>query len=91
MMLKINPDRANGSFLTDLVRSNVFFDFNGIVYHGFLPPGRMVLMRSTVWKFSAPNVKQSEENTTVHTSLLISKFLAKKDTVIMPQPSYSPT
>lgn len=93
------------------VRSNVkvlltvFFDFNGIVYHEFLPPGRTVnkeyylevlrrlreairrkrphLWRNNSWKLH-------HDNAPAHTSLLVREFLTKNNTVMMPQPPYSP-
>lgn len=63
------------------------------------------LIRSTTYKFNAVCVKQSErnldlwrnnswllhhDNAPAHTSLLVREFLAQNNTVMMPQPPYSP-
>ena len=63
-------------------------------------------IRSTTYKFNAVCVKQSEKNARIcgknnssllhhdnapaHASLLVHEFLAKNNTVTMPQPPYSP-
>jgi len=93
------------------VRSNVkvlltvFFDFNGIVHHEFLPPGRTVnkeyylevlrRLREAIRR-KRPNLWQNNswqlhhDNAPAYTTLLVREFLAKNATVIMPQPPYSP-
>lgn len=93
------------------VRSNVkvlltvFFDYNGVVHHEFLPTGRTVnkeyykevmqrlreairLKRSELWKNKSWILHH--DNASAHTSMLVRDFLAKNNTVIMPQPPYSP-
>ncbi|GAB1860480.1 Histone-lysine n-methyltransferase setmar-like protein [Camponotus japonicus] len=93
------------------VRSNVkvlltvFFDYNGVVHHEFLPQGRTVnkqyylevmrRLREAIRK-KRPNLWKDNswllhhDNAPAHTSLLVSSFLAKTNTIIMPQPPYSP-
>lgn len=88
------------------VRSNVkvlltvFFDCRGVVHYEFLPQGRTVnkeyylqVMRNLreairqkrpdLWKNKNCGKKKQ-------TSLLVREFLAKNNTLIMPQPPYSP-
>lgn len=93
------------------VRSNVkvmltvFFDFNGIVHHEFLPQGQTInkeyylqvqrRLREAIRK-KRPDLWQNNswllhhDNAPAHTSLLVREFLAKHKTVTMPQPPYSP-
>lgn len=93
------------------VRSNVkvmltvFFDFNGIVHHEFLPQGETInkeyylqvqrRLREAVRR-KRPDLWQNNswllhhDNAPAHTSLLVRGFLAKNNTVMMPQPPYSP-
>ena len=83
----------------------VFFDCRGVVHHEFLPQGRTVnkeyylqVMRNLreaicqrlpdLWKNK--NWLLHHDNAPAHTSLLVGKFLAKNNTLIMPQPLYSP-
>ena len=93
------------------VRSNmkviliVFFDFNGIVHHEFLPRGQTVnkeyhlqvqrrlrqairKKRPYLWKNNSWLLH--DDNSPADTSLLVREFLAKNNTVTMPQPPYSP-
>lgn len=93
------------------VRSNVkvlltvFFDYNGVVHHEFLPEGRTVnkeyylqvmrRLREAIRR-KRPDLWQNNswllhhDNAPAHTSLLVRDFLAKNNTVITPQPPYSP-
>ena len=93
------------------VRSNVkvmltvFFYFNEIVHHEFLPRGQTVnkkyylqvqrrsrqairKKRPDLWKNNSWLLHH--DNAPAHTSLLVRPFLAKNNTVTMPQPPYSP-
>ncbi|UYV81550.1 hypothetical protein LAZ67_20001513 [Cordylochernes scorpioides] len=77
----------------------------GVVHHEFLPQGRTVnkeyylqVMRNLreairqkrpdLWKNK--NWLLHHDNAPVHTSLLVRDFLAKNNTLMMPQPPYSP-
>ncbi|UYV78290.1 hypothetical protein LAZ67_16000864 [Cordylochernes scorpioides] len=83
----------------------VFFDCRGVVHHEFLPQGRTVnkeyylqVMRNLceairqkrpdLWKNK--NWLLHHDNDPAHTSLLLRDFLAKNNTLMMPQPPYSP-
>ncbi|UYV63421.1 hypothetical protein LAZ67_2004019 [Cordylochernes scorpioides] len=83
----------------------VFFDCRGVVHHEFLPQGRTVnkeyylqVMRNfreairqkrpDLWKNK--NLLLHHDNAPAHTSLLVRDFLAKNNTLMMPQPPYSP-
>ncbi|UYV78256.1 hypothetical protein LAZ67_16000691 [Cordylochernes scorpioides] len=83
----------------------VFFDYRGVVHHEFLPQGRTVnkeyylqVMRNLreairqkrpdLWKNK--NWLLHHDNAPAHTSLLVRDFLAKNNTLMMPQPPYSP-
>ncbi|UYV62125.1 hypothetical protein LAZ67_1007912 [Cordylochernes scorpioides] len=83
----------------------VFFDCRGVVHHKFLPQGRTVnkeyylqVMRNLreailqkrpdLWKNK--NWLLHHDNAPAHTSLLVRDFLAKNNTLMMPQPPYSP-
>ncbi|UYV75234.1 hypothetical protein LAZ67_12003040 [Cordylochernes scorpioides] len=83
----------------------VFFDCRGMVHHEFLPQGRTVnkeyylqVMRNLreairqkrpdLWKNK--NWLLHHDNAPAHTSLLVRDFLAKNNTLMMPQPPYSP-
>ncbi|UYV63804.1 hypothetical protein LAZ67_2005705, partial [Cordylochernes scorpioides] len=83
----------------------VFFDCRGVVHHEFLPQGRTVnneyylhVMRNLreairqkrldLWKNK--NWLLHHDNAPAHTSLLVRDFLAKNNTLMMPQPPYSP-
>ncbi|UYV68774.1 hypothetical protein LAZ67_6000819 [Cordylochernes scorpioides] len=82
-----------------------FFDCRGVVHHEFLPQGRTVnkeyylqVMRNLreairqkrpdLWKNK--NWLLHHDNAPAHTSLLVRDFLAKNNTLMMPQPPYSP-
>ncbi|UYV69704.1 hypothetical protein LAZ67_7000325 [Cordylochernes scorpioides] len=83
----------------------VFFDCRGVVHHEFLPQGItvnkeyylqvMCNLRETIrqkrpdlWKNK--NWLLHHDNAPAHTSLLVRDFLAKNNTLMMPQPPYSP-
>ncbi|UYV61239.1 hypothetical protein LAZ67_1004007 [Cordylochernes scorpioides] len=83
----------------------VFFDCRGVVHHEFLPQGRTVnkeyypqVMRNLreairqkrpdLWKNK--NWLLHHDNAPAHTSLLVRDFLPKNNTLMMPQPPYSP-
>ncbi|UYV76770.1 hypothetical protein LAZ67_14001984, partial [Cordylochernes scorpioides] len=83
----------------------VFFDCRGVVHHEFLPQGRTVnkeyflqVMRNLreairqkrpdLWKNK--NWLLHHDNAPAHTSLHVRDFLAKNNTLMMPQPPYSP-
>ncbi|UYV78080.1 hypothetical protein LAZ67_16000042 [Cordylochernes scorpioides] len=83
----------------------VFFDCRGVVHYEFLPQGRTVnkeyylqVMRNLreairqkrpdLWKNK--NWLLHHDNAPAHTSLLVRDFLAKNNTLMMPQPPYSP-
>ncbi|UYV70135.1 hypothetical protein LAZ67_7001931 [Cordylochernes scorpioides] len=83
----------------------VLFDCRGVVLHEFLPQGRTVnkeyyleVMRNLreairqkrpdFWKNK--NWLLHHDNAPVHASLLVRDFLAKNNTLMMPQPPYSP-
>ncbi|UYV68987.1 hypothetical protein LAZ67_6001900 [Cordylochernes scorpioides] len=83
----------------------VFFDCRGVVHHKFLPQGRTVnkeyylqVMRNLreairqklpdLWKNK--NWLLHHDKAPAHTSLLVRDFLAKNNTLMMPQPPYSP-
>ena len=83
----------------------VFFDCRGVVHHEFLPQGRTVnkeyylqVMRNLreairqkrpdLWKNK--NWLLHHDNAPAHTSLLVREFLTKNNTLMMPQPPYSP-
>lgn len=83
----------------------VFFDYHGVVHQEFLPQGRTVnkeyylevmrrlreairQKRPVLWQNNSWLLHH--DNAPAHASMLISKFLAKNSTVLMPQPPYSP-
>ncbi|UYV73009.1 hypothetical protein LAZ67_10001506 [Cordylochernes scorpioides] len=83
----------------------VFFDCRGVVHHEFLRQGRTVnkeyylqVMRNLreaihqkrpdLWKNK--NWLLHHDNAPAHTSLLVRDLLAKNNTLMMPQPPYSP-
>ncbi|CAD7013870.1 unnamed protein product [Ceratitis capitata] len=83
----------------------IFFDYRGVVHHEFLPQGRTVnkeyylqVMRSLreAIRQKRPDLWKNEnwllhhDNAPAHTSLLVRDFLAKNNTLMMPQPPYSP-
>lgn len=87
------------------VMLTVFFDFKGIVHHEFLPQGETInkeyylqvqrrlreavrRKRPDLWRNNSWLLHH--DNAPAHTSLLVREFLAKNNTVMMPQPPYSP-
>ncbi|UYV69131.1 hypothetical protein LAZ67_6002522 [Cordylochernes scorpioides] len=83
----------------------VFFDCRGVVHHEFLPQGRTVnkeyylqvmcnlreairQKRPDLWKNKSWLLHH--DNAPAYTSLLVRDFLAKNNTLMMPQPPYSP-
>ncbi|CAD7002724.1 unnamed protein product [Ceratitis capitata] len=77
----------------------------GVVDHEFLPQGRTVnkeyylqVMRNLgeAIRQKRPNLWENKnwllhhDNAPAHTSLLVRDFLAKNNTIMMPQPPYSP-
>lgn len=83
----------------------VFFDYNGIVHHEFLPSGRTVnkeyylqvlrnlreaIRRKRPELWRGNSWTLHHDNAPAHTTLLIQQFLAKHSTVVMLQPLYSP-
>ncbi|UYV63819.1 K02A2.6-like, partial [Cordylochernes scorpioides] len=83
----------------------VFFDCRGVVHHEFLPQGRTVnkeyylqVMRNLreAIRQKRPDLWKNKkwllhhDNAPAHTSLLVRDFLAKNNTLMMPQPPYSP-
>ncbi|UYV64164.1 hypothetical protein LAZ67_2006834 [Cordylochernes scorpioides] len=80
----------------------VFFDCRGVVHNEFLPQGRTVNKEyylQVCAKQSARNARicgrtkkwlLHHDNAPAHTSLLVRDFLAKNNTLMMPQPPYSP-
>ncbi|UYV77400.1 CSNK1A1 [Cordylochernes scorpioides] len=83
----------------------IFFDCSGVVHHEFLPQGRTVnkeyylqvmgnlreairQKRPDLWKNK--NWLLHYDNAPAHTLLLVRDFLAKNNTLMMPQPPYSP-
>ncbi|UYV66015.1 hypothetical protein LAZ67_3006192 [Cordylochernes scorpioides] len=87
------------------VLQTVFFDCRGVVHHEFLPQGRTVnkeyylqfmrnlreairQKRPDLWKNK--NWLLHHDNAPAHTSLLVRDLLAKNNTLMIPQPPYSP-
>lgn len=83
----------------------VFFDWNGLVHHEFVPTGVTVNKEyyRDVMRRLRENVRRKRpelwednswilhhDNAPAHRSLLVTEFLAKHATVILPQPPYSP-
>ncbi|UYV60165.1 hypothetical protein LAZ67_1000173 [Cordylochernes scorpioides] len=88
--------------LTSVAKATIY---KGVVHHEFLPQGRTVnkeyylqVMRNLreairqkrpdLWKNK--NWLLHHDNAPAHTSLLVRDFLAKNNTLMMPQPPYSP-
>ncbi|XP_076165947.1 dihydropteridine reductase isoform X1 [Ptiloglossa arizonensis] len=99
------PKKARQVWSNVKVLLTVFFDCRGVVHHEFLPQGRTVnkeyylqVMRNLreairqkrpdLWKNK--NWLLHHDNASAHTSLLVRDFLAKNNTLMMPQPPYSP-
>ncbi|UYV67460.1 hypothetical protein LAZ67_5000695 [Cordylochernes scorpioides] len=89
----------------NLLQRVITGDEAGVVHHEFLPQGRTVnkeyylqIMRNLreairqkrpdLWKNK--NWLLHHDNAPAHTSLLVRDFLAKNNTLMMPQPPYSP-
>jgi len=83
----------------------VFFDWNGIIHHEFVPLGQMVskqlyqevLARSRdAVRRKRPKLRENKiwmlhhDNAPAHASLLIRSYLAKHQTSVVPHPPYSP-
>ena len=83
----------------------VFFDWNGMVHHEFLPQVQMVnkeyylevmsRLREAIRQKRTKLWKNqswilTHDNAPVYTSMPVREFLAKNKTVIMPQPPYLP-
>ena len=84
----------------------VFFDCKGVVHYVFLPQGQgtinkeyylevmrqlseeILQKRIEFWKNQSWILQH--DNATAYTSMLVREFLNKNETVIMPQPLYSP-
>jgi len=99
------PKKARQVWANVKVLLTVFFDCRGVVHHEFLPQGRTVnkeyylqVMRNLreairqkrpdLWKNK--NWLLHHDNAPAHTSLLVREFLTKNNTLMMPQPPYSP-
>ncbi|UYV75875.1 hypothetical protein LAZ67_13001632 [Cordylochernes scorpioides] len=98
------PKKASQVRSNVKVLLTVFFDCRGVVHHEFLPQGRTVnkeyylqVMRNLheaiyqkhpdLWKNK--NWLLHHDNAPAHTSLLVRDFLAKNNTLMMPQPPRS--
>ena len=83
----------------------VFFDYNAVVHHEFLPQGRTVnkeykievlhRLREAIPQKCTELLKTQlwilqHDNASAYTSMLVREFLAENKTVIMPQPPNSP-
>ncbi|UYV74547.1 hypothetical protein LAZ67_12000097 [Cordylochernes scorpioides] len=60
----------------------VFFDIRGIVHCEFVPQGQTTDIKDTV--------KLHHDNATSHTAIIITNFLARSNTPVIPHPPYSP-
>ncbi|UYV75705.1 EPM2AIP1 [Cordylochernes scorpioides] len=102
---ELRPKKARQVRSNVKVLLTVFFDCRGVVHHEFLPQGRTVnkeyylqvmsnlreairQKRPDLWKNK--NWLLHHDNAPAHTSLLVRDFLAKNNTLMMPQPPYSP-
>ncbi|UYV78712.1 hypothetical protein LAZ67_16002510 [Cordylochernes scorpioides] len=73
----------------------VFFDIRGIVHCEFVPQGQAVLRRlkrriARVRTDIKDTVKLHHDNATSHTAFIITNFLARSNTSVIPHPPYSP-
>jgi transposase len=83
----------------------VFFDWKGVVHHEFVPRGETVnkefylkvmkrlreaVRRKRPEAWTNKTWMLHHDNAPPHTSLLIREFLAKQETIVVPQPPYSP-
>ncbi|UYV82487.1 hypothetical protein LAZ67_21002482 [Cordylochernes scorpioides] len=64
-----------------------FLDNKGIVHHEYLPAGQTVIKPE---KWTNGDWILHHDNTRPHTAHLVTSFLAKNGTEILPQPPYSP-
>jgi len=82
-----------------------FFDWKGIVHHEFVPRGETVnkefylkvmkrlreaVRRKRPEAWTNKTWMLHHDNAPAHASLLIREFLAKQETIVVPQPPYSP-
>ncbi|UYV61965.1 hypothetical protein LAZ67_1007210 [Cordylochernes scorpioides] len=99
------PKKARQVLSNVKVFLTVFFDCRGVVHHEFLPQGRTVnkeyylqVMRNLreAIRQKRPDLCKNKnwllhhDNAPAHTSLLVRDLLAKNNTLMMPQPPYSP-
>jgi hypothetical protein len=99
------PKKARMSRSNMKVMLLVSFDWQGIIHHEFVPRGQTVnkefyialpkrlreavrRKRSQLWTNQIWVLYH--ENTPAHSSFLVRNFLAKNETTVVPQPSYSP-
>src|SRR5215469_11371107 len=98
------PKKARQSCSNVKVMLIVFFDWKGIVHHEFVPCGETVnkefylkvmkRLREAVRR-NRPETWTNKtwilhhDNAPAHASLLIREFLAKQETIVVPQPPYS--
>ncbi|UYV77598.1 hypothetical protein LAZ67_15001667 [Cordylochernes scorpioides] len=98
------PKKARQVLSNVKVLLTVFFDCRGVVHHEFLPQGRTVneeyylqVMRNLreAIRQKRPDLWKNKiwllhhDNAPAHTLLLVRDFLAKNNTLMMPQPPYS--
>ena len=99
------PKKAHQVRSNVKVLLTVFFDYHGVVHQEFIPQGRTVnkeyylevmrrlreairKKRPELWKNNSWLLHH--DNAPAHSSLLVRNFLVKNNTIIMPQPPYSP-
>jgi len=83
----------------------VFFDWQGIIHHKFIPRGQTVnkefyvavlkslreaVRRKRPQLWTNQSWVSHHDNAPAHSSFLVRNFLAKNKTTVVPQPSYSP-
>lgn len=99
------PKKARQSKSKVKVMLTVFFDYEGVVHHEFLPEGQSVnkeyyvavmrRLREAIRR-KRPNLWQNNswllhhDNAPAHTSKLVREYLVKNNTNILPQAPYSP-
>jgi len=99
------PKKARMSPSNVKVMSLVFFDWQGIIHHEFVPRGQTVnkefyiavlkRLREAVRR-KRPQLWTNQswvlhhDNAPAHSSFFVRNFLAKNETTVVPQPSYSP-
>ncbi|UYV72783.1 CLCN3 [Cordylochernes scorpioides] len=99
------PKKASQVRSNVKVLLTVFFDCRGVVHHEFFPQGRTLnkdyylqVMRNLreAIRQKRPDLLKNKnwllhhDNAPAHTSLLVRDFLDKNNTLMMPQPPYSP-